>query len=135
MIYSVCSTGATIHLHHCGKSTSLSLDVESKVSHDNCPTCASLHDGHLHETGDSCDLEDSCKDKSIELKSDIEQLQTKNSIQQLLNFSPAIVLIPWIMEQWKSILEDPTQLSLEHLASIPMQDLQPVYLLHCNFRV
>jgi len=134
MIYSVCSTGATIYLHHCGKHTSYSIDQYSKVSHDNCPNCLKEHDNKEHTEDNSCCKDDQCKDRQIDLKSDSEQLQTKSSLQNLISFSPAIVLIPWIMEQWKEALDDNKQ-SNNQIVSIPIQDLEPVYLLHCNLRI
>ncbi len=133
MIYSVCSTGATIYLHHCGKSTFLSLDQSTKVSHENCPNCSKCQDKSSHEHGDSC-KKGCCQDKELSLKSDSEQLQSKSTFADLINFAPAVVLIPWIMEQWKIFVDDPAQ-EYHSMAFIPIKDLEPVYILNCTYRI
>ncbi|MEI5985575.1 hypothetical protein E3D81_08850 [Sphingobacterium sp. CZ-2] len=68
------------------------------------------------------------------MKSDSEQLQSKSTFTDLINFAPAVVLIPWIMEQWKIFVDDPDQ-EYHSLAFIPIQDLEPVYILNCTYRI
>ena len=104
LLYSVSSTGATIYLHHCGKSTQISLLKETKVTHSNCKICSKFHEGHDHSTNSDCKDKDDCKDRKVDLKSDKDQFQTKSSDQSSFNFTPAIVIIPWILDKyWKII--------------------------------
>lgn len=134
MIYSVCSTGATIYMHHCGKRTLISLMDEAEVTHQQCPFCVEHHHNqdHSESDGSCCSDNDMCKDVQVELKNDTEQQQS--SYQQLFHFYPAIVVLPWIspfIAQWleesksQQIQATPPQWAYEN----------PVYILNCTFRI
>src|SRR5690606_29940936 len=133
-IYSVCSTGATVYMHHCGKRTLISVLDEEKVSHDRCPMCVEHHHNQQHSdpNANCCKDKDMCKDVQLELKSESEQLQS--SIQQLFNFSPAVVVIPWLLPYLEQWIEQDLKWN-PHSEELQLSYTNPVYLLNCNFRI
>ncbi|MGX1639088.1 hypothetical protein [Sphingobacterium sp. NPDC055431] len=138
LIYSVCSTGATIHMHHCGKSTMFSVLEESKVSHDSCPMCSNLHQDHDHaddlETNSQCEDDHTCQDSKVnlELTTESDQLRSKMLFGSTFDFSPAIVLIPWIINHWVQIIEDKPEEPNPFKPSL-FAESHSVYLLNCTF--
>jgi len=134
MIYSVCSTGATIYMHQCGKSTSISVLEEVLVSHDNCPMCIDHQMSH-HENDQQdfpCEDQDNCKDVQIELKSDIEQAQTKTFYGSLFNFIPTIVVIPWLIDYYDATIDYAIPTLIPYRSSL-LTDIDPIFLLNCTF--
>jgi len=136
----VCSTSATIHMHHCGKSTLFSVFEEVKVSHDSCPMCAKSHKGHDHqdhkEENSSCSDQGNCKDSKInlELDSEIDQNTTKVMLSHAFDFSPAVVIIPWILTSWEFILAENPQIPIVLKPSI-LTENSSVCILNCTFRI
>ncbi|MVZ64996.1 hypothetical protein GQF61_03975 [Sphingobacterium sp. DK4209] len=133
-IYSVCSTGATIYMHHCGKRTLISVLDEEKVSHDQCPLCTEHHHNqeHSEQNASCCENKDMCQDVQLELKNDTDQQQS--SLQQLFSFTPAVVIIPWII----SFLEQRLDQDVKWRSSaeeLQFAYVDPVYILNCNFRI
>lgn len=137
MIYSVCSTGATIYLHHCGKNTVVSVLDKAKGSHDHCPMCQDEDPGKP-SPGDEGQTShhEGCQDTdlNLDLKSETEQKQPTWIFGKMFDFSPAIVLLPWIWT-WldgSTLPVTPIPRSIEPLA---VANLQDTYLLHCIFRI
>ncbi|SEF42285.1 hypothetical protein [Sphingobacterium lactis] len=139
LIYSVCSTGATIYMHHCGKSTSISVLDVNKVSHDSCPLCSALHDEHEHTDNDIshefCATDD-CKDVKVDLdlQSEADQLHSKIMAGKFFDFTPAIVLLPWILTNFDYLFD------VDHQEIIPQKpalyaENHAVYILNCTFRI
>ncbi|MFZ4263386.1 hypothetical protein ACFRAE_15200 [Sphingobacterium sp. HJSM2_6] len=128
ILYSVCSTGATIHLHHCGKNTDISWSQDAKKLHDQCPHCQDNHAEILFQQ-DLCTDSSSCKDVQVELKSDYDQLQSKSSFDFNNPISPCFTILHWIVRS----LYVPISLeqsSNYHHYSFHIHD-DPVYLKHC----
>ncbi len=128
ILYSVCSTGATIHLHHCGKNTDISLSQNSKSLHDQCPHCQDDHTESFIQH-DTCSEGNSCKDMQVELKSDSDQLQTKSSFDFTNQLSPIYTILHWIASHVfvPISLEQPSP--YKHFTFHNNED--PVYLKHC----
>ncbi len=121
-------------MHHCGKRTLISVLDEEKVSHDQCPMCIEHHHNQEHSEKDAscCKDKDLCQDVQIELKSESEQQQS--SIQQLFNFTPAVVVIPWLLPYLEQWLEQDLNLNTPSERT-QLAYVNPVYLLNCNFRI
>lgn len=138
LIYSVCSTGASIHMHHCGKSTQFSVLEEAKVSHDSCPMCIELHKGHDHSHDDDskslCEEDHSCKDSKVDLELTTENDQTRSKMLfgSIFDFSPAIVLIPWILTQWELVLNEKPEEPQPFKPALFAEN-HSVYLINCSF--
>ncbi len=79
---------------------------EAKVSHDSCPMCTDLHKDHEHpddlESNSQCEDDHTCQDSKVnlELTTESDQLRSKMLFGTAFDFSPAIVLIPWIINNW-----------------------------------
>jgi hypothetical protein len=138
LIYSVCSTGASIYMHHCGKSTLFSVLEEAKVSHDSCPMCVDMHKDHDHKDDQTsksdCEDSHSCQDSQVdlELSSESDQVRSKILFGNIFDFSPAVVLIPWILSSWELIIEDQPQVPIPFKPALFAEN-HSVYLLNCSF--
>ena len=134
MIYSVCSTGATIYMHQCGKNTIISVLDEQLTSHDNCPMCTDHQRTHEEKKQhhSPCMDQDKCTDVQIELKTDIEQLQSKSIYGNLSDFSPSIVLLPWIIDYYTASIAIETPTLIPYKSSL-LTDIDSIYLLNCTF--
>jgi len=134
MIYSVCSTGATIYLHQCGKNTAISVLDDQLVSHENCPMCTdhqrTQQEKEQHHS--ACEDQNSCNDVQIELKNDIEQLQSKSIYGNLFNFSPSVVLLPWIIDYFETSILMETPKLIPYKSSL-LTDIDSIFLLNCTF--
>ena len=125
-------------MHHCGKSTSFSVLDDIKVSHDSCPMCTKPHEDHNHDQNElanaSCEDDHSCKDSKVdfELNSESDQLRTKMLFGSVFDFSPAIVLIPWIITSWEIMMEEQPQVPIPLKPSLFAEN-HSVYLLNCTF--
>jgi len=135
LIYSVCSTGATIYLHHCGKNTIVSVLDKQKGSHGNCPMCVEQHHDNS-ESDDRADHHDECRDVhvNLDLKSENEQPQPNWVFGKVFDLSPAIVLLPWILThlELNAIDHTPVPPSIQPLA---VRDVQGTYLINCSFQI
>jgi len=120
-------------MHHCGKSTLFSVLEEAKVSHDSCPMCSDTNEEHDKDKNSTCEDNHSCKDSKVdlELTSESDQLHSKMMFGNIFDFSPAIVLIPWIITTWEQLVEE------QHRVPIPFKpallaENHSVYLLNCT---
>ena len=137
LIYSVCSTGASIHMHHCGKSTLFSVLQDARVSHESCPMCLDINQDHENQNVQSsdshCEDNNTCTDSRVdlELSSESDQSRAKIMFGNIFDFSPSIVLIPWIINTWEQIIGDqphpPTPFKPALLA-----ENHSVYLINCT---
>ncbi|WP_149527071.1 MULTISPECIES: hypothetical protein [Sphingobacterium] len=96
--------------------------------------CVEHHHNQQHSdpNANCCKDKDMCKDVQLELKSESEQLQS--SIQQLFNFSPAVVVIPWLLPYLEQWIEQDLKWN-PHSEELQLSYTNPVYLLNCNFRI
>ncbi|MGO1597833.1 MAG: hypothetical protein ACTHZ1_07570 [Sphingobacterium sp.] len=135
LIYSVCSTGATIYLHHCGKNTIVSVLDKQKSSHDSCPMCVEQSQNNS-ESNDRRSHHDECQDVhvSLDLKAETEQPQPNWLFGKLFDLSPSIVLLPWILTHLElgTIEYTPVPPASQPLA---VSDVQGTYLINCSFRI
>lgn len=135
MIYSVCSTGATIYMHQCGKNTAISLLEDQLISHDNCPMCTEHQTTHQEEKQHSpCLDQDNCNDVQLEFKNDSEQLQSKSIFGNIFNFSPSIIVLPWIIEYFSASIENNTQTLIPYKSTL-LTDIDSIFLLNCTFLI
>ena len=135
LIYSVCSTGATIYLHHCGKNTIVSVLDKEKGSYDSCPMCADKHRPDATPEAEF-DHHNGCQDVhfQLDLKSEIEQPQPNWLFGKTFDFSPFIVYLPWIITFKETDFDTDYPVS-SAAPPAAVADVQDTHLLNCTFRI
>ena len=136
LIYSVCSTGATIYLHHCGKNTIVSVLDKEKGSYDSCPMCADQHRSDATPGTEFDRHHNGCHDVylQLDLKSEIEQPQPNWLFGNTFDFSPFIVYLPWIIT-FKETGFDTYYASSSAAPPAAVADAQDTHLFNCTFRI
>jgi hypothetical protein len=128
VLYLSTSVGATIHLHYCmGKLVSWGL-----VNHDtrNCEYCGMAKD---HSSQDNhVSKKNCCNDEQKQIKANMDQKLAQADLQFLSLFPDAMAVHFLSLPAFHF-----SSITLAHplTHAPPNTGSQPVFLLHCNFRI